>query len=71
MTPSRLVWPGDVATALTKAGCAKIAATEPDFEVWMADYGFSFIVPTLGPDRLCPQIALTNILREVEERRNT
>jgi hypothetical protein len=69
MTPAKLVWPGEVATALTKVGCNKIAGTADTFDVWMTDYGFTFVVPALGPDRLCPHSALMNILTEIEAKR--
>ena len=69
MTPAKLVWPGEVTTALTAAGCTKIVGTAAMFDVWMTDYGFTFTVPALGDDRLCPHSALVNILAEIESKR--
>ena len=67
MIAVRLLWPKEVEQWLEKYG-SKPTGEQIDDEhwIWVTSWGHHFIVPGLGPDRLCPVGALAKIIEELE-----
>lgn len=69
MSPVPLI-PGDTVAKLLKGiGCRFVAPIDDTKELWATDFGFHFIVPARGDDKMCPSPDLNEIVAEIERRR--
>ena len=67
MNPNKLLTHEEVFHALhTVRGCRRLCDAGDELGMWMTPNGHFVTVPELGPDKVCPQFALDDILTQVD-----
>lgn len=65
MGPPDFLTPAEVEARLTALGCYWGIDMDDYHQVWVTAWGYSFIVPILGKDRVTPADVLLDIEAEV------
>ena len=69
MIGHRLLHPEEVAAALEPLGCYWCSNLDERTQLWLTPWGFGFTIPTIGDDRMCPQVVVFEVLADIERTR--
>jgi len=71
MISVRMLFGHQVRDVLWGLKCRFVAKIDDNNALWATPWGHHFTVPTLGPDELCAQSALNDIVAGIERTRPT
>ena len=69
MSALHLLRPEEVAEQLHALGCYWGSDIDERTQLWFTPWGFAFTIPMIGPDRLCPKVALFEVMADIERTR--
>jgi hypothetical protein len=70
MIAVRLLTQEEVTVRLQAASCEKVEPCDvPEHSLWRTAWDYHFLVPELGPDKMCAEYRLNEIIASFEETR--